>query len=145
MIMKPRISKHIFNDLPAKFKIFNENNTIPRICCSTSIFGAIAAIMIDEKATYYVHLLEPKKVMNNREVMQYVPDAAGTGECWILDDEIKTTVIGKIEIGALLPYVYTFLKDENKFFCCNYHDYTFIPYESKFNRMYRKVLNKIND
>ena len=145
MIMKPRISKHIFNDLPAKFKMFNENNTIPRICCSTSIFGAIAAIMIDEKAIYYVHLLEPKKVMNNREVMQYVPDAAGTGECWILDDEIKTTVIGKIEIGALLPYVYTFLKDENNFFCCNYHDYTFIPYESKFNRMYRKVLNKIND
>ena len=43
--------------------------------------------------------------------------------------DIKTKVIGKLEIGSLLPYVCTFLKDDNKFHCCNYHDYTFIPFE----------------
>lgn len=139
LIMKPRISEHLFNDLKGNFKIHNENNKIPRICCSTSIFGAIAAIMIDEKTTYYVHLIEAKKILNNREVAQFVPDAIATGECWILDDEIKTKVIGKLEIGSLLPYVCTFLKDDNKFHCCNYHDYTFIPFESKFNRIYRKL------
>lgn len=145
MIMSPRVSEHLFNDLKGNFKIHNEDNKIPRICCSNSIFGAIAAIMIDEKATYYVHLLEPKKVMNNREVAQFVPDAMATGECWILDDEIKTTVIGKIEIGFSLPYVYTFLKDNDNFHCCRYHDYTFTPYESKFNRLYRKIKNKISE
>lgn len=145
MIMKPRISKHLFNDFKGEFKIYNENDYIPRICCSTSLFGAISAIMIDEKKTYYVHLLEPKKVMNNREVMQFVPDAAATGECWILDDEIKSKVIGKLEIGLILPYVYTFIKNDKKFFCCHYHDYTFIPYESKFKRTYRKIKNKIDE
>ena len=142
LIMNPRVSEHLFNNLTGNFKIHNENDNIPRICCSTSIFGAIAAIMIDEDATYYVHLLEPKKVLNNREVAQFVPDAMATGECWILDDEIKTTVIGKIEIGSLLPYVCTFLKDGNNFHCCNYHDYTFTSFESKFNRTYRKIKNK---
>ena len=126
----------------SNFKMHDENSTIPRICCSNSIFGAIAAIKINDKKPYYVHLLEPKNIMNNKEVMQYVPDAAATGECWILDKEIKTKVIGKIEIGALLPYVYTFLKDDNNFFCCCYHDYTFIPFESMFNRTYRKILIK---
>jgi len=66
------------------------------------------------------------------------------GECWILDDEIKTTVIGKIEIGSSLPYVYTFLKDNDNFQCCRYHDYDFIPYESKIKRVYRKIKNKLN-
>ena len=142
LTMIPRIPKHAFQ-LKAKFKQHSENTTIPRICCSDSIFGAIAAIKINENATYYVHLLEPKKVMNNKEVMQYVPDAAATGECWILDNEIKSKVIGKIEIGSLLPYVYTFLKSDNFFRCCHYHDYTFYPYESLFNRTYRKIINNL--
>lgn len=85
LIMKPRIPKNFMN-FKGDWKIFNENNTIPRICCSNSIFGAISAIKINEKATYYVHLLEPKKVINNKEVARYVPDAIATGECWILDD-----------------------------------------------------------
>ena len=106
-------------------------------------YTSISAIKIDTTKTYYVHLLQPKKIMNNKEVSQYVPDAIAIGECWILDDEIKSTVIGKIEIGSLLPYVYTFLKDNNKFFrCVTYHDYDFIPFESKFNRIYRKILNQ---
>lgn len=138
----PRIPENVM-DLRGKWKQFSENNKIPRICCSNSIFGAIAAIKIQQNKTYYVHLLEPKKVVNNQEVAQYVPDALATGECWILDDEIKSTVVGKIEIGSLLPYVYTFLKDDNNFKCVNYHDYTFISYETKFNRAYRKTLNKI--
>ena len=139
----PRIPENVF-DLKGKFKQYSENNTIPRICCSDSIFGAISAIRINENKTYYVHLLEPTKVMNNKEVCQYVPDAIATGECWILDDEIKSTVVGKLEIGSSLPYVYTFLKDQNNFFkCVRYHDYNFIPYESKFNRTYRKILNNI--
>ena len=139
----PRIPKNTF-DLKGKWKQFSEDKTIPRICCSDSIFGAISAIRIDENKTYYVHLLEPKKVMNNKEVCRYVPDAIATGECWILDDEIKSTVIGKLEIGSMLPYTYTFLKDENNFKCVCYHDYNFIPYEGKFNRIYRKIKNKIN-
>ena len=118
----PRIPEHTF-DLKGKWKQYSENKTIPRICCSNSIFGAISAIRIDENKTYYLHLLEPEKVMNNIEVSRYVPDALATGECWILDDEIKSMVIGKIKIGALLPYVYTFLKDKNNFRCVLYHDY----------------------
>lgn len=138
----PRIPKNVF-DLKGNFKQYSEDKTIPRICCSDSIFGAISAIKIDTTKTYYVHLLQPKKIMNNKETFQYVPDAIATGECWILDDEIKSTVIGKIEIGSLLPYVYTFLKDNNNFFrCVTYHDYNFIPFESKFNRTYRKILNQ---
>ena len=138
----PRVPKNVF-ELKGSFKQYSEDKTIPRICCSDSIFGAISAIKIDTTKTYYVHLLQPKKIMNNKEVSQYVPDAIAIGECWILDDEIKSTVIGKIEIGSLLPYVYTFLKDNNKFFrCVTYHDYDFIPFESKFNRIYRKILNQ---
>ena len=138
----PRVPKNVF-ELKGNFKQYSEDKTIPRICCSDSIFGAISAIKIDTTKTYYVHLLQPKNIMNNKEVSQYVPDAIATGECWILDDEIKSTVIGKIEIGSLLPYVYTFLKDNNKFFrCVTYHDYDFIPFESKFNRIYRKILNQ---
>ena len=136
----PRIPKNTF-DLKGKWKQYSENNTIPRICCSNSIFGAISAIRIKEGKTYYVHLLEPIKVINNREICQYVPDAIATGECWILDDEIKSTVIGKLEIGNWLPYTYTFLKDKNNFKCVCYHDYNFIPYESTFKRIYRKIVN----
>lgn len=139
----PRIPEHTF-DLKGKWKQFSENKTIPRICCSDSIFGAISAIRIDSTKIYYVHLLEPQKVINNKEVSQYVPDALATGECWILDDKIKSTVVGKIEIGSPLPYVCTILKDEDKFFrCVRYHDYNFIPYESKFKRIYRKILSEI--
>lgn len=144
LIMKPRIPKNFMN-FKGDWKIFNENNTIPRICCSNSIFGAISAIKINEKATYYVHLLEPKKVINNKEVARYVPDAIATGECWILDDQIKTKIIGKIEIGSLLPYTYVFLKDKKYFKCVLYHDYTFYPYESLFKRTYRKITNQLKN
>lgn len=137
----PRVPEHgmVFK---GKFKKFSENEKIPRICCSTSIFGAISAINLKENKTYYVHLLEPKKVLSNQEVAKYVPDAIATGECWILDDEIKSTIIGKVEIGNMLPYTYMFLKNENEFKCTCYHDYNFIPFESKFNRTYRKMLIK---
>lgn len=138
----PRIPENVF-DLKGNFKQYSENKTIPRICCSDSIFGAISAIKINENKTYYVHLLEPKKVLTNKEVCQYVPDAIATGECWILDDNIKSSVVGKLEICSSLPYVYTFLKNQDNFFrCVRYHDYNFIPYESKFNRTYRNILNK---
>lgn len=138
----PRVPEHgmVFK---GKFKKFSENETIPRICCSTSIFGAISAINLKENKTYYVHLLEPKKVLSNQEVAKYVPDAIATGECWILDDKIKSTVIGKVEIGNMLPYTYMFLKDDNNFKCTCYHDYTFIPFESKFNRTFRKITNDL--
>lgn len=118
----PKIPTNTF-DLKGKWKQYSENKTIPRICCSNSIFGAISAIRIDTNKTYYLHLLKPKKVINNQEVVQYVPDALATGQCWILDDEIKSTIIGKIKIGSPLPYVFAFLKDKNNFRCVRYYDY----------------------
>lgn len=135
---KPRIPENFMN-FTGKLKQFSENDSIPRICCSNSIFGAIAAIKVYPKKQYYVHLLEPKKVLSNQETAKYVPDAVATGECWILDDEIKSKVVGKLKIGNLLPYPYTFLKDKDNFRCCLYHDYDFIPFESKFDRIYRKI------
>ena len=122
-----------------KFEQFSENQTIPRICCSNSIFGALSAININKDKTYYVHLLEPKKALSNQEVAKYVPDAIATGECWVLDDEIKSKVVGKLKIGNMLPYTYMFLKDKDNFKCSVYHDYDFIPFESKFDRTYRKI------
>lgn len=121
------------------FKQFSENQTIPRICCSNSIFGALSAININKDKTYYVHLLEPKKALSNQEVAKYVPDAIATGECWVLDEEIKSKVVGKLKIGNMLPYTYMFLKDKDNFKCSVYHDYDFIPFESKFDRTYRKI------
>ena len=43
----------------------------------------------------------------------------------------------------MLPYTYMFLKDKDNFKCSVYHDYDFIPFESKFDRTYRKIKNKI--
>jgi hypothetical protein len=137
----PRIPENAMI-FPKYWKQYNEDKTIPRICCSNSIFGALAAIKVKDNKTYYVHLLEPKKVINNREVAQYVPDAMATGECWILDNEIKSTVIGKIEVGSLLPYTYVFLKEHDNFCRANFYDYTFIPFESKFNITMRKIKNE---
>lgn len=122
IIFVPRIPENTF-EFKGKWKQYNENKTIPRICCSDSIFGAISAINVDNIKTYYVHLLEPNKVIDNKEVCQYVPDAKATGECWILDEKIKSIVIGKLKIGAWLPYTYMFLKDKNNFKCVCYHDY----------------------
>ena len=129
LILKPRVPKNIIKNL--------ENNTIPRICVYNSIFGAIAAINASD--IYYVHLIEPTKVLDNPEVLQYVPDAAMTGECWVLDDKIKTTVIGKIEILNDLHMVYKFA-NKNKityYSCCK--DYNFIPFESLTKRAARKI------
>ena len=111
---------------PVKYKQFNQNNNIARICASNSIFGAIAALSSDIRTNdiYYVHLLEPKTIVNNNEVAKFVPDAISTGQVWILDDKIKTNVVAKITIGALLPYTYTFITFDNGNFCANeYYDY----------------------
>ena len=144
---KPRIPENVM-EFKGGWKQFSENKTIPRICCSNSIFGAISAISaikVKENKIFYVHLLEPKKVLSNQEVVQYVPDAMATGECWILDNEIKSMVIGKIEVGSLLPYTYVFLKEQDNFCRANFYDYTFISYESKFERVYRKTVININN
>ena len=58
---KPRIPEN-FMGFTGKWKQFSENNTIPRICCSDSIFGAISAINVKEDKTYYVHLYVITKV-----------------------------------------------------------------------------------
>lgn len=137
---KPRIPKNVM-EFKGEFKMYEEDTTIPRICCSESLFGAIAAINVKPYRTYYVHLLEPKNVMNNIEVARFVPDAVATGECWILDDEIKSKVVGKVELGQIMPYISTFLKTKDNFRCVAYRDYTFIPFESKFERTYRKIIS----
>lgn len=122
----PRVPKNTMT-FPTKYKQFNQDNNIPRICASNSIFGALSAfggndVMKDD--VFYVHLLQPKITVNNSEVAKFVPDAICTGQVWILDDEIKSKVVSKIKIGAMLPYIYTFLKFDNEYFCCNkYHDY----------------------
>ena len=132
LILKPRVPKNIIKTL--------ENNTIPRICVSNSIFGAISALWAED--IYYVHLIEPTKILDNPEVLQYVPDAAMTGECWVLDDEIKTTVIGKLEIINDLHMIYKFVNNNKTTYytCCK--DYNFIPYESLTKRTARKIILK---
>lgn len=130
LILKPSVPKKILHTL--------ENDTIPRICVFNSIFGAISAI--NAKDTYYVHLVEPTKILDNPEVLRYVPDAATTGECWVLDDEIKTTVIGKIEITDDLHMVYKFARKNKLTYYDIFRNYNFIPYESLTKRTARRVL-----
>lgn len=125
LTLTPRVPKNTMT-FPAKYKQFNQDNNIARICASNSIFGAISALSSDIRTNdiYYVHLLDPKTIVNNSEVAKFVPDAISTGQVWILDDEIKTKVVAKITIGALLPYTYTFITFDNGNFCGNeYYDY----------------------
>lgn len=130
LILKPRVPKNAIKGL--------EDNKIPRICVSNSIFGAISAIKGNQ--TLYVHLVEPIKVLDNAEVLQYVPDAAATGESWVLDNEIKTTIVGKIEINCDLHMVYKFATYKDIDYYAFFKDYTFIPFESLTKRTARKVL-----
>ena len=130
LILKPRVPKNAIKGL--------ENNTIPRICVSNSIFGAISAIKGNQ--TLYVHLVEPTKVLDNAEVLQYVPAAVATGESWVLDDEIKTNIVGKIEINCDLHMIYKFATYKDIDYYAFFKDYTFIPFESLTKRTARKVL-----
>ena len=130
LILKPRVPKNAIKGL--------EDNKIPRICVSNSIFGAISAIKGNQ--TLYVHLVEPIKVLDNAEVLQYVPDAVTTGESWVLDNEIKTTIVGKIEINCDLHMVYKFATYKDIDYYSFFKDYTFIPFESLTKRTARKVL-----
>lgn len=72
--------------------------------------------------------------------MQYVPDAVTTGESWVLDNEIKTTIVGKIEINCDLHMVYKFATYKDIDYYAFFKDYTFIPFESLTKRTARKVL-----
>lgn len=134
LTLKPRIPKNTIPNI--------ENNTIPRICVSNSIFGALSAIPNDVGDIYYVHLIEPVKILDNPEVLQYVPDAAMTGECWVLDDEVKTTVVGKLEIVNDLHMVYKFANNNKTTYYSYCKNYNFIPFESLTKRTARRILLK---
>lgn len=133
LVLKPRIPETT---------TYLENKTVPRICVSTSMFGALAAVP-NKGGTkrFYVHLIEPQKVLENEEVLQYVPDAGGSGECWVFDDEIETKVVGEVIINCDLPNIYAYSKkSDNNFRCLTYKDYTFTPFESLTKRTSRQVL-----
>ena len=76
--------------------------------------------------------------------MQYVPDAVTTGESWVLDNEIKTTIVGKIEINCDLHMVYKFATYKDIDYYAFFKDYTFIPFESLTKRTARKEWNFLN-
>lgn len=124
LTLVPRIPKNTMK-FDKEHKQFNQDNKIKRICVSNSILGAISAISskIKKNDVYYVHLLKPKTIINNSQVAKFVPDAISTGQIWILDDEITTEIVGKITIKSQLPYIYTFVKDDDWFCCNDYYDY----------------------
>lgn len=83
-----------------QFRTEGEDDTIKRICASTSILGAMQAIpqfayvlraMKRLKLPIIIHAYYFKcdNVMDNKEVVQYVPDAEMTKETWLLSSPIS--------------------------------------------------------
>lgn len=122
LLLNPRIPKTIMENI--------EDSEIPRICISTSIFGAIAAISDDSDKIFYVHSIENvKNILKNEETNEFVPDALSTGECWLLDYDVKTKVVGKITLKDRLSNIYTFFRiSKNNFLYNVYYDYELLMF-----------------
>lgn len=95
-VFKPRIPKSVAID-------YNENNTIARICFSTSMSGAFRAIDFDNHSwwsiPFYVHKpIDISKAIKNKNVIKpstdLVYDADYTNEYWIRE-KIKLKCIGR--------------------------------------------------
>jgi hypothetical protein len=93
VILKPRIPDNFFTQNG------NENNTIPRVCFSETIDGALSAlnsnISNDTLFVYEPVLKNSIRVLKNKEVQKYVPDAHLTKEVWILD-EVELKYVKKV-------------------------------------------------
>lgn len=105
-----------------------ENNTVRRICLSTSIDGCLMAMSSNIKGkTFYIMTpenMEGLKVIRNEEIVKrgYVPDAKLTGETWILNSFKpkvvgEVTVIGPVEDGG---YEYQYGDKTAKLYKWNY-------------------------
>lgn len=131
-----------------------EENTIPRVCFSNSIYNCLLGLQIKaddfkdcDIIEYYVY--KPKMYLGaiwyNKDIvdMAYVFDAHITNEHWYLDEVnvvlvgkvlIYPTCIGKINYKPLLPEEWLNLKRpvvNNKARLTTYmYDHVFIPYES---------------
>ena len=109
-IFKPRIPHNVAD-------YCNENNTIARICFSTSMSGAYRAIEFNEKRgwsyPYYIHI--PQNITNavkNKNVIiphkDLVFDVHYTNEHWVRE-KVKLKCIGK----ALFKYANKSYMDDN--------------------------------
>lgn len=137
IIMHPRVPN---NKLTKKGV---ENNTIPRICFSNSIFGALAAIEPRQGDEMYVHIpINPQKIILNKDVIKYVPDAINTGETWILDNYLYTNIVGKVIVGNSYGIIdkYYINKDIQYTY---YYDYIFYPNESKLDNRIMNIIHSI--
>lgn len=139
LVMNPRVPN---NKLTTNG---TENNTIPRICFSTSIFGAISAIESGKEGDFrYVHTpINPQKIINNDVVAKYVPDAKNTNEIWIQDETIFTNVVGKIIIGKPFGICEKYYINKDKQYSF-YYDYIFYPYEPDFSKRLIDIISFIN-
>lgn len=104
-----------------------EDGKIKRICFAKSILGAYSAVAGGPAEEYYVHVpINPKKIIDTKEVAKYVPDAKCTGEVWIQDKVIFTEVVGKIITGN--PYGIVDICDHKGEIHISYlYDYVFYP------------------
>lgn len=137
IIMHPRVPN---NKLTKKGV---ENNTIPRICFSNSIFGALAAIEPRQGDEMYVHIpINPQKIILNKDVIKYVPDAINTGETWILDNYLYTNIVGKVIVGNSYGIIdkYYINKDIQYTY---YYDYIFYPNESQLDNRIMNIIHSI--
>lgn len=115
LILEARIPNNFFtkNDF--------EDNTTKRICFSTSIDGALAALSQNlENKILYIH--EPVysselNIKNNSFVASRVPDAKLTGEVWVLNEKIGTKITGKIKVlnAKEPPKKFTYGKKNNEY------------------------------
>ncbi|WP_373124781.1 hypothetical protein [Blautia producta] len=89
-----------------------ENDTIPRICAAKTICGALRAIpqagevinrMQELEVPIYIHayFFECSDIMETEDVERYVPDAADTGEVWLLKvpDSIRHELLSLNEVS----------------------------------------------
>lgn len=90
-----------------------EEGTIPRVCITNSIQGALVALGQDLAGKeLYIHevILDGQQLVSNSEIISrgYVPDAKHTGETWSLDP-VKLRLVFKIKvIEAVKPLVYKY-------------------------------------
>ena len=112
--LKPRIPDYISKTKFGKDNPYYEDDTIPRVCFSNSIEGALNAIVnindgmleVPQGVRYYVYIPEKPiseyKHKTNKELKKekLVFDASTTGECWITEP-VKLKLYGVIMVQQI--------------------------------------------
>lgn len=87
--------------IPEQATIGFEDNTIPRICCCSSIDKCLIAMCgVWDNEIFYIYQLNINSdnvIYTPKRVKQYVSDASFTKEHWILN-QVNVKKLGSIEI-----------------------------------------------